>query len=41
MWPDEAIFLPLSDDGLNVDKILVFAACRDAENPTAKVRLEL
>jgi hypothetical protein len=38
---EETIFLPLSDDDLNVNKIMVFAACRDVADPTAKVRLDL
>lgn len=38
---EETIFLPLSDDGLNVCKILVFSACRDVNDPTATVRLDL
>jgi hypothetical protein len=39
--PEETIFLPLSDDGSNVNKILIFCACRDLDNPAARVRLEL
>ena len=38
---EETIFLPLSDDGLNVCKIVVFSPCHDVQNPTATVRLEL
>lgn len=38
---EETIFLPLSDDGLNVCKIMVFSAWRDAGDPTATIRLEL
>lgn len=38
---EETIFLPLSEDGVNVNKIMVFCACRDIDNPAATVRLEL
>jgi len=31
---EETIFLPLSDDGVNVDKILVFSHTRDLDRPT-------
>lgn len=32
---EETIFLPLSDDGVNVNMILVFAACREVYDPPA------
>ncbi|WP_119303632.1 PAS domain-containing protein [Dongia deserti] len=32
---EETIFLPLSDDGVTVNKILVFAACREVHEPPA------
>lgn len=35
---EEAIFLPLSDDGATVNMILVFAACRDLLSPHAAMR---
>ena len=35
---EEAIFLPLSDDGRTVNMILVFAACRDMLSPHALMR---
>jgi hypothetical protein len=35
---EEAIFLPLSDDGTTVNMILVFAACRDLLSPHALMR---
>ena len=35
---EETIFLPLSDDGLSVNKIMVFAACRRAEDVTLEAR---
>jgi hypothetical protein len=38
---EETIFLPLSEDGVNVSKIMVFCACREIDNPAATVRLEL
>lgn len=38
---EETIFLPLSDDGANVNKILVFAACREVYDPPAKLRSEI
>lgn len=38
---EATIFLPLSDDGWTVNKVMVFAACRDADDPTATVRLSL
>ncbi len=38
---EETIFLPLSSDGINVDKILVFFAFKDVLDPNAPVQLEL
>jgi len=38
---EETIFLPLSDDGCNVTKILVFSPFRDVIDPDAPVRLDL
>ena len=37
----ETIFLPLSDDGVVVNKILVLAACSDLSDPATPVRLQL
>ncbi len=37
----ETIFLPLSDDDVTVNKILVLAACTDLSNPAAPVRSKL
>jgi hypothetical protein len=37
----EIIFLPLSEDGAKVDKIVVFAACIDLYNPGQRVQLAL
>lgn len=33
---EETVFLPLSDDGVVVNKILVFAACREIHEPPAR-----
>jgi hypothetical protein len=38
---EETIFLPLSDDGTHVNKILVFFAFKDVLDPTAPVQLDL
>lgn len=38
---EETIFLPLSEDGIHVDKILVFFAFKDVLDPNAPVRLDL
>lgn len=38
---EETIFLPLSDDGDKVNKILVFFAFKDVLDPTAPVQLDL
>jgi len=38
---EETIFLPLSDDGIKVNKILVFFAFKDVLDPNAPVRLDL
>lgn len=38
---EETIFLPLSDDGRRVNKILVFSPFRDVLDPNAPVRLDL
>jgi len=38
---EETIFLPLSDDGLNVNKIIVFFAFVDVLDPGSVVQLDL
>jgi hypothetical protein len=38
---EETIFLPLSDDGTSVNKILVFAACREVYDPPASLGSEI
>jgi hypothetical protein len=38
---EETIFLPLSNDGINVNKILVFFAFKDVLDPRAPVQLDL
>lgn len=38
---EETIFLPLSEDGIHVDKILVFFAFKDVLEPNAPVKLDL
>jgi hypothetical protein len=38
---EETIFLPLSEDGVNVNKIMVFSASRNIDNPAATVELDL
>lgn len=38
---EETIFLPLSEDGNSVNKIMVFCACRDIDDPAAIIRLVL
>lgn len=38
---EETIFLPLSDDGINVNMILVFFAFKDALDPSILVKLDL
>lgn len=38
---EETIFLPLSDDGREVNKILVFSPFRDVLDPNAPVQLDL
>ena len=38
---EETIFLPLSDDGRRVDKVLVFSPFRDVLDPNSPVRLDL
>lgn len=38
---EETIFLPLSDDGRNVNMILVFSPFRDVLEPNTPVRLDL
>jgi hypothetical protein len=38
---EETIFLPLSDDGINVNKVLVFFAFKDVLDPHSPVQLDL
>jgi hypothetical protein len=38
---EETIFLPLSDDGEHVNKIIVFFAFKDVLDPNAPVQLDL
>lgn len=38
---EETVFMPLSDDGVTVNKIIVFFAFRDVFDPDAAVKLDL